>query len=1203
MGTKRPSCTLFDTSNINTSDRKLQPGGKISRDPSPRPAMTAQSERERDARREEDRRREREVEKTRDKARYRDMDPRERYYERDRGTAPRSREGERDMRVRERWQEDDRSKSGRPLSNIEKLAEREVERGMKKGDTFPRIRKSSPYRDRTMTATTEMGKERRQRRVETDERERARQREWFRERERDEIRSRAAEEWKRRPAEEEKSRQRERYEEYDVSRQDRREAVDSWDRRERDVDRKREKLRPNMGEREARVHSAQRRRDREIHSDRRERGKRDTRSEGDSDERELKRERARDREREELTYQHSRSEGDNGGITERERDRDRRGDREEDRQRYRDKDREREADRSRRRGVEKEERYREEERWRESVRDVKDDRREDDRNREYKQKRGKDRDPRWDDSTGKGSRPQSEMAPRVPPRAQSSGEWSTTESDRDVEEQRAAERSCREKKRGERQERDRGEMRGGVPEQRKMWLEPQRGRNSKDEFVDRERQTRGNERRREEERNMETWAERGREGGRVKEEPNERYGGRHGGRSECRGDVERESEGVSVDGEEVGGAWREVDKGGEEQLSDNDGRIEGSRQRDVEGQNLTDNTEESDREEEGGSDYWVRSESEGGSEMGWKQDRDRMLSGEDGFVTVSSGGDEEDEREEEEEEEFKDCQEFWEVAHGDVQWREADDKREEERTMGKEETVEDDEQGREKKYVFCVIGQTLPRSKKSLSQDEQTMGVERDNPNLENYDATLQPQDNLHPTQSRDDEYPIINNQDVESRSQSSMPREERATEEDIRMRPKKEHPYAEIGPINRDSQTERLLMAWREKSKEDVEIEQEQPSPSLPRNPYADVFSQVNFEQIQPILDGLKTAVMSPEEVEAIRIRLSGAWTMSDEPKRHSQAPHLKWAKNVVREILGRSEDNTVDEANEHADQGVNQTAMEYEEQQEVAQEPGETPVVKLRTDEQHSEPELGEEEPLEEEGLRGMGQSQADMHADQFSAMHGDTPTHTHADTLLDTEGKEDQSMDKETEPSVHLQLEEADTEVKISKQVELSEREKEARKRREKEVEMYLSVSNTLYKPNSCPILNYEPESASGDSEGQEVEDRMVESEEERQGEEPEERGVSEDGGEMKEGEGTELDSREGEVAEENKVKAGTLMSTCSFRDLGPEARIRRRGIRKTTERRNGEHVEVEEAEGVGRDRRTRIFSTTGKESNGDAAQNQP
>ncbi|KAM8734850.1 uncharacterized protein arhgef5 isoform 2-T2 [Acanthopagrus schlegelii] len=969
MGTKRPSCTLFDTSNINTSDRKLQPGGKISRDPSPRPAMTAQSERERDTRREEDWTRERETEKTRDTVRYRDMDPRERYYERDRGAAPRSREGERDMRVRERWQEDDRSKNGRPLSNIEKhiekQAEREVERGMKKGDTFPRIRKSSPYRDRTLTATTEMGEERRRRREETDERERARQREWHRERERDEIRSRAKEEWKRRPVEEEKSRQGERYQAYDVGRQDRREVVDSWDRREKDVDRKREKLRPDMGEREARVHSAQRRREREIHSDRRERGKRDTRSEGDSDERELQRERARDREREELTYQHSRSEGDHGGIKERERDRDRRGDREEDRQRYRDRDREREADRSRRRGVEKDrERYREEERWRESVRDVRDDRRGDDRNREYRQKRGKDRDPRWDDSTGRGSRPQSEAAPRVPPRAQSSGEWSTTESDRDVEEQRAAERSRREKKRGERQERDRGETRGGVPEQRRMWLEPQRGRNTKGEFVDRERQTRGNERRREEERNMETRAEWGREGGRVKEEPDERYGGRHGGRCECRGDVERESEGVSVDGEEVDDACREVDKGGREHLSDNDGRIEGSQQRDVEGQNLTDNTEESDREEEGGSDYWVRSESEGGSETGWKQDRDRMLSGEDGFVTVSSGGDEEDEREEDEEEEFKDCQEFWEVAHGDAKWREADVEREEERTMGKEETVEDDEQGREKKYVFCVIGQTLPRSKKSPSQDEQMMGVERDNPKLENDDATLQPQDDLHPTQSRNDEYPIINNQDIES--QCNVPREERATEEAIKMRPKKEHPYAEIGPINRDSQTERLLMAWREKNKEEVEIEQKQPSPSLPVNPYSDVFSQVNFEEIQPILDGLKTGAMSPEEVEAIRIRLSGAWTMTDEPKRHSQAPHLKWAKNVVREILGRSEDNSVDEANEHADQGVNQTAMEYEQQEEVAQEPGETPVVKLTTDEQHSEPELGEEEPLEEEGLR---------------------------------------------------------------------------------------------------------------------------------------------------------------------------------------------------------------------------------------------
>lgn len=42
------------------------------------------------------------------------------------------------------------------------------------------------------------------------------------------------------------------------------------------------------------------------------------------------------------------------------------------------------------------------------------------------------------------------------------------------------------------------------------------------------------------------------------------------------------------------------------------------------------------------------------------------------------------------------------------------------------------------------------------------------------------------------------------------------------------------------------------------------------------------------------------------------------------------------------------------------------------------------------------------------------------------------------------------------------------------------------------------------------------------------------------------------------------------------------------------MRRRGIRKTTERRNGVNLKVEEKEDddAGRDRRTRIFSTTGK-----------
>ncbi|XP_071324370.1 trichohyalin isoform X2 [Trachinotus anak] len=1072
MGTKRPSCTLFDTlSNINMSDRKLQPGGKISRDPSPRPAMTAQSERERDSNREEDWRREREMEKMRDKARYKDMDPRDRYYER--APAPRVREGEREWRERERRQEDDRSRNGRPLSNLERDADRELERGMKKGDTFPRMRKSSAERGRRTLGMDEEKGDRRQRdrprRLEADEWERERGKAWQRERyreiERDEFQSRAKEEGKRRggrPVEDEKLRQRDRYQESDAFLERGREVGDSWDRRERDATRTREKPRPNMGERETRMPSPHRRRDREMYSDRKEReevhrreGRRDTRSEGDSDEREFRRERVRDREREELIYQHSRSEGDDKGKKERERDQNRQGYRDEDRQRYRDRDREREVDRSRKRGVEKDrERYREVdrraareanregERWKESGRDLKDDRmwsndrREGDRYREYEQRRDRERkdreaDPRWDETTGRSSRSLNKTAPRVPPRSQSSGEWSSdvdtetryrrgrdsyeeqesgresaTVSERDVEEQRyperAAERSQREQKRSDRQERDRVEMTGSMPEQRRMWLEPQRGKNSKEEFLDRERHTRRKERRREEERSMESQAEWGREGQPVKEEPDERYLDQSSYRQghAHRNEYKRETEGVS-DLEEV---WRETDKRGKEHLFNSSGGMEG--ERDAEGENMTDNTEESDREEEGGIDYLAHSKKERGSESGWRQERDSMLSGEDGFVTVSSGGDEEDEREEEDEE-FEDCQEFWEggVAYDRTlpvgfKGCEGDEEREVERTVGKEEAVDEEEQEREKtsQYVFCVIGETLPRSKPdstSPSQVNQMGGMERDDANLErchhfSNDVTQRPQDDLHVTLSRNDEFPIINNQDTKGKSQHDTPREERVTigettKVDIRYRTsselqdtetgegiksKAEHPYAEIGQIKRDSQTEKLLIEWREKNKELPERGSEQPSQVL-SNPYADVSSQANFEQIQPILDRINTGAMSPEEVEAIRIRLSGAWSISEEPKRHSQAPHLKWAKNVVREILGHSEEQLVDEPNseEQGDQVVNQSETmikDDEEQEEVSQGTGEIAGVMLTGNELHSEPELEDEEPLVVEGLR---------------------------------------------------------------------------------------------------------------------------------------------------------------------------------------------------------------------------------------------
>ncbi|XP_008293984.1 trichohyalin isoform X2 [Stegastes partitus] len=932
MGTKRPSCTLLDS---NMSDHKLQPGGRISRDPSPRPAMTAQSDRDR----EEVRRRENQAVKMRDKARYPDVETMGRHYEREK-----RREGDKERR--DRRPEEDRGRNGRPVSSVEMEAQRDTRRGQKKGDTFPRVRKDDrrPTEDRV---------ERRPRRGEQEE-----EQGWDRDGtwRRDEVQPRD----RRGP-------------EADIRPPDRRRDVEF-------------RVRDEAGrrEREVRVSSPHRRRDRDVYSDRRERkeGRRDTRSEGDSEERETRRERAK---RDEAAYQNSRSEGDNK--------RDRGGGGGE--------------DRTRRRTDRKEDRY----------------------------------DRREDDAFRRPRREQDREAPRPPPRAQSSGEWS---SDSEPRFRRDEGRGDPERRREGRNERDRGEMMEGVSEQRRMWLEPHRGRSARETSADRVRHTRRKERRMEAE-------------GRPKEEPEEgRY---RGGRGETQGESQGETQGVSVDGEEVG----------EERLSDSDGGMEGSRG--------TDDTEDSDREGEGGSDYWARSEgSEGGSDAGWRPERETMLSGEDGFVTVSSGGD----REDEEDEEFQDCQEFWDGGHGSPG---------EEGEEGEEWTVDEDGQ----KFVFCVIGQTLPRSKAGGDESEthpDDPNVTRDEPNA--------------------------------SQEAASEPQEPRVV-----LRSKPEPLYDQVGTIKRDSQTDRLLKEWRERNNGPAAGEADQTSP-LPSNPYAEVPSHVDF---QPLLDQISSGAMSPEEVEAIRIRMSGAWSMSEEPKRHSQAPHLKWAKSVVREILGRSEEKGVDEP----------SAPEPEESAE------ETPGAQLTPEEDRSEEE--EEEELLG-GLRGTRSSRAFMHAEQLPVMHVQTATNTQHDTAGQSEGR-------------------------TQGQAEEEEEEEEESKR--KEVEMFLGVSNTLYKPSSCPILNYE--SAEEEEEEGTDEDKGEEEvqEEEMQEEEMKEEGVQE----------------QVETVEVDRSKVGTVTSSCSFRDLGPEARLRRRGIRKTTERRNGELVEVEEEEGVGRDRRTRIFSATDDE----------
>ncbi|XP_019219981.1 trichohyalin isoform X2 [Oreochromis niloticus] len=906
MGTKRPSWTLFDTlTNTSRSDHKLQPGGKIPLDPSPRLAMA------------------------------------------------------------------DRFK-------------RELERRAKKGDTFPRMKKGLTSPDRRLMPGTEMDEERGERRwndrppkkAETDVWDQERQRTFQVEKERYEVRGRGKEEGKptgRRYIEDEKLRQRGRYQELsDIRFQDsRREVDDSWDRRER----QREKPRPDMHEREVRMGSPHRRKDRENYADRKENEnarrrekRRDIRSEGDDDERGTRRERGRDREREELIIQYSRSEGDNMGKMANDRDREMQRYRD----RNRDKERRKETDRQGREGG----RDLREDRW---------DRREYESERDRKRKE-KEAGTRMVDTTGRSSRLPNEWAPSPPARTHSSGEWSSDpdsekrhrrnrdryderESRRDSsfekkreretwrDQDRTADKSQREV-RNERHESDKGEKTGSVPELRRMWLEPQRGKNSTDKFEDSKRHTGRKELRGEGDMSMDSQTERGRDGRPVKEEPDcER---RQGGRNECREDAQRQQEGVSADEENVGEIRR--GKRGKEHLSDSDAGVEESWQRDEQGDNVID-----DRDDENGCNYWPPSESEGGSEVGWKKERDDMPSTEDGFVTVSSG-------EENSEEGFRDCQEFQEggtQAPAGFQGFVGDQKREEERTMGEVETADGEDQGEEKqpKYLFCVVGQTLPRSKPSNIlplQVDQIGGVERSDPNLETHhelvdDITQQPQNDSLRRLCRNDEHPMINNRDTGS--EHKVQREERlsteeATESNIHsiapsevhnlkygkeMRSKGKQSYSEMG--RKDSKTDRLLKEWREKNKGPTD-KKEMQSP----------ISQSERDQLQPIFDRINTTGMSPEEVEALRIRLSGAWSVSEEPKRHSQAPHLKWAKNVVREILGHSEEEPSTEAQEEQPAANQTETSNAKPQEEVAEETREVPAIKLRMEDDDLEPELEE-------------------------------------------------------------------------------------------------------------------------------------------------------------------------------------------------------------------------------------------------------
>ncbi|XP_045556021.1 trichohyalin isoform X3 [Salmo salar] len=855
------------------------------------------------------------------------------------------------------------------------------------------------------------------------------------------------------PMEDKTVRRRERAREAEPDFRERRRERDSkgndlWSKRERYMDGERERSKLRQGEREVRRREgdSQNYSDREGRDGRREgntEGQRDTRSEGDSDGGKWK-ERVRDDNRRELKHPHSKSEGDNegnaawdrvrekekerqkwrGGEIYRERDgrrdayrqRVREGDRDgkSDMERYRERDRRkvREVKRERnevREGGRREDGLRERrdpekvregtqsnvtgervkrmdgERFRERERYSKGE----DEERRRREKRDRETDPKREGEADGASRSLSETAPRVPPRVQSSGEWSSdiererkwrrgreSNEEKKSEGEKDVDRGQREFSEKERPDRVRGREEGEeetIPkraEQRRMWLLPQRVRYNKDssledEVIERERDTSEEEDRsveqrtgREKERKTEGEGQEDRSVEQRKSIDEERETETEGGR-------ERYSErGLNVDEDDETEAWRSYSRGEEHQTySDGEREERWQRDRETESENVTDNTE-GDREEEGGSDRYARFESDGGSEREWEGGRDRIPSSEDGFITVSSGG----------EEEFEDCKEFVEVGVANHVTRqpvgfqgrrhERERERTEERTEQNDDAVKGEvNDGKGKKqptYVFCVIGQTLPRSKPNQTavlgdlESEET----NQNPGYGDRDSG----DITHPSrdgdQGAEDERKIV-------RDEIHVPKEERTDTEESsivdvshttlerdsgeRLKVMEENPYAER-ERRRNSETEKLLKEWRERHKEYTEIRERDPTDRRRTEPEIGPSSHPSGEYHHhgvPVVDQATSdqnnpGVMSPEEAVAIQIRISGAWSTEAEAKRHSQASQMKWAKNVLSEILGSSEEHALGnpQPESQGSQKVSQTARGTERvEEELEEEKDETP------------------------------------------------------------------------------------------------------------------------------------------------------------------------------------------------------------------------------------------------------------------------
>ncbi|XP_016142960.1 trichohyalin-like [Sinocyclocheilus grahami] len=966
--------------------------------------------------------------------------------DRERFLATRRRDGEIDCRERERRRNGDRCANGSSsVSEQAEYGDRYNER--RKGDTFPKMTKPNRVRDRR-TPLTDYERERHMGRPKDilyeKERRRYRDIDMRLEREIERNREELRRNEMRRPVKEEPDRQRERDREFDSGMRDRRResypgVSDLSGMRERETDRDRERHRqreregryyPRLMERETESFS-----DRERRTDRQRDGessrKRDTKSEGDSDG-----DRGKERKREEdATHRHKfyKSEGDS--------DAGRRADKVKERERRREREAERWRDKAvrgrdyRETGyhdpkVENSERLKETDKPRDRTRDSKDKRMDRDaylytteRRRYRAGEKIRDRDRYSEKEIEERERRRKEYKETGRSKMENSGELisgsdienekrrtmrenledrdreNTSEIDKERLEERTEEEqevriTPREEKKSESFAAEEAVTKKPKNRIRKMWLEPRSERKESCLKEDTERE-------RERERYIQRYKESMTTGN--EEEPERRKPSK----SKCLEDKYRELE-------RAGEFMRDVDVEREEKRMEGDMAYDKEAMESewqMERENVADNLEENDRDEQRSNNRYDYLENEEGSEGESEAEKNRMMSADDGFVTVSSGGDDA------EEEDFEDCKEFWEGGVPKA-------------ISGHSGTTEDTENGANEApkgplRVFCVIGQTHPTS--------QTNENSYAHPTVE--EAAKQ-----HSCHNMGTQGEMSINEAFEKVEHCEQDIERAMA--DLSLCPNEDKGE---GAGSNDQTTEGVtslegqMIPPSERSEQDTQLFlPESSETSGPSKDNGHGGTETHSEDT--IQRGAKEPTGDPVEHSGS----DETWSTSEERKRCSTAPHLSWAKNVVREILGRKSVDT--------------------------------------------------------ENARG-------------SVTHIDTQTNTQ------TEGEREMDESRKEEEII------------------------EGGEEQQGGMERELNANRDWLDPSS----NQHTVSSEGEAEGK------VE-----------------------------------EVSKKKESKEEVVLSSSSFRDLGNEARTRRRGFRKSAEKTKEEEEVEEEEEGVGRDRRTRIFN---------------